>query len=111
MSKLLSIILIVVGLLLLLLGFFMLNDLPPETTPLNTVGDQTELVPKTEDEFYNLYTFGGEEIGIIMSGYKDAIRSITIPLDGDATEAVNVAVANRNKMVEDQELSTSVYNG
>lgn len=45
--------------------------------------------------------FGGEEIGIIMSGGELATRSITKPEDDDETYSVNVAVKERNDRVQE----------
>ena len=101
MSRLLSIILVAVLLLLLIVGLVKFNDLPYETPAPSTEGDQTLLPNETDDEFYDRYDFGGEEIGIIMSGFRDATRCITLPEGEDDTHSVNVAVANRNKMVEE----------
>ncbi len=57
--------------------------------------------PNTQNNEIPHFGYDGEEIGIIMSGYKEATRCITLPLGEDETHAVNVAVANRNKMVEE----------
>jgi len=60
----------------------------------------TEILGDDIPEHLKGLDFGGEEIGIIMSGDDVATRSILLPQGDDETYSVNVAVRFRNEVIE-----------